>query len=197
MDQGTGESRLAGKAEEKRALVPRGTIRDRRNGPAASWQGPTRWPGGAREPTGPAAPSARPLTLVRDRETALPPPARPWAARFISALVEVMVGARPVSQLARWMTEETYAVVHGHVRRHRHLLTGRRVDALAAGQVTGRAATKSIAQRPAVRSVHVSTPRADVTEACALIVHRERGRALALRFEARDGRWLCTAVEFG
>ncbi|MGB5952326.1 MAG: Rv3235 family protein, partial [Ornithinimicrobium sp.] len=48
-----------------------------------------------------------------------------------------------------------------------------------------------------VRSAHASTPGDGVAEVAALVVHNGRHRAVALRLEGVDGRWLITALEMG
>ena len=48
-----------------------------------------------------------------------------------------------------------------------------------------------------VRSVHVSEPRGNLVEVCAIVQHRDRATAIALRMEGVDGRWQCTALQFG
>jgi hypothetical protein len=100
----------------------------------------------------------------------LPDP-RPWAARFAQASSEVLAGFRPVGQLLRWTTVAVY-------------------DELGA-------AVGSLRDRPVLRSVRVTEPRDGVAEACALVRTGPRTRALALRLEGYDGRWRCTALEFG
>jgi hypothetical protein len=107
--------------------------------------------------------------------TALPA-ARTWSARFAQAVVEVLAGDRPVSQLVRWTTTSVY-------------------DDLAALVVgpDGRGP----AARGVVRSIHVSEPVDGVAEVAALVRRGARSTAVALRLEGLDGRWQCTALELG
>ncbi len=132
-----------------------------------------------------------------------------WSARFAQALVEVVVGHRPPTQLLRAMTPTTYA----DVSRRATLVTQQ-----------GYRSRPARAQVPQVRSVHVSRvaglagtpgtagaahtgrpgpdeqPAALPVEAAELSVrvsHGLRSRAIAARVELRQGRWQCTAVEFG
>ena len=51
----------------------------------------------------------RGVLLAGDARDELPDP-RPWAARFVQALVEIQSGDRPLSQLLRWTTAEVYAL---------------------------------------------------------------------------------------
>ncbi|MDP9397536.1 MAG: Rv3235 family protein, partial [Actinomycetota bacterium] len=81
----------------------------------------------------------------------LPEP-RGWAARLVQALVEVLAGDRPTSQLVRWTNEDVYATVQRRVRRR-----------------AGAAGRQGDAARAVVRSVHVSEPVDGVAEVCALV----------------------------
>ena len=108
---------------------------------------------------------------------ALPEP-RSWAGRFVQAVVEVMAGDRPASQLVRWTTLEVYDDV--------------------ACRVTPRGRPGSpVPPRSVVRSVHVTEPADGVAEVAALVRRGLRCTAVALRFEGMDGRWQCTALELG
>jgi len=109
---------------------------------------------------------------------ALPDPQR-WAAQFVQAAVEVAAGQRPAGQLVRWTTEG----VHARIARR---------SQLAARQE--RAAGPS---RARVHSVRVCCPADSIVEACAVVSHRNRIRAVALRLEGLDGRWRVTALEIG
>jgi Family of unknown function (DUF6459) len=110
---------------------------------------------------------------------ALPDP-HPWSGRFVQALVEVLSGDRPATQLLRWTNEHVYSDV---VRRVRSL----GVTAVAS---RGRA-------RAQVRSVHIYEPRDGVAEAAIHVRHGGRSRAVAMRLEGLDGRWRCTALSLG
>ena len=48
-----------------------------------------------------------------------------------------------------------------------------------------------------VRRVRVCEPADGIVEACAVVVSHGRVRALALRLEGLDGRWLVTALTIG
>jgi hypothetical protein len=107
-----------------------------------------------------------------------------WARRFAQAVVEIVGGDRPVSQLLRWTDRVIYEDLH-----RRALLVAR-----AGGHTPGQARVQPT--RPRVLSVHTSFVGDDVIEASAHVKYGERSRALASRFELRNGRWLCTALEF-
>ncbi len=108
-----------------------------------------------------------------------------WARRFAQAVVEIVGGDRPVSQLLRWTERTVYADLQ-----RRALLVAR-----AGGHMPGQARVQPT--RPRVLSVHTGLVAEGVVEASAHVKYGERSRALASRFELRDGRWFCTALEFG
>lgn len=107
-----------------------------------------------------------------------------WARRFAQAAVEIVGGDRPASQLLRWTDREVYADLQ-----RRALLVAR-----AGGHVPGQARVQPAS--PRVLSVHSSFVDDGVVEVSAHVRYGERSRAVATRFELRDGRWLCTALEF-
>lgn len=105
-----------------------------------------------------------------------------WAARFAQAVVEVVGGDRPVSQLLRWTTGRVYTDL------------GRRVRLLAR---TEPATLRLRTVRPQVRSVHVFQPCPECAEVSVHVRHGQRSRALAARLELEEGRWTCTALQLG
>jgi hypothetical protein len=111
------------------------------------------------------------------QRAALPAP-RTWAGRVVQAIVEVLGGMRPATQLLRWTTEEVYEQISSRVLPAR------------SGDVEG-------PPRGVVRSLHVSEPADGVAEVCALVRRGARSTAVALRLEGMDGRWQCTAIELG
>ena len=96
-----------------------------------------------------------------------------WASRFVPALVEVLSGDRPVSQLMRWTEREVYEEIR------------RRVEAQPRSSGTRQA-------RAAVRSIHLCQPRPDAAEITAVVRAGQRTRALAVRLDAIEDRWRCT-----
>jgi hypothetical protein len=139
----------------------------------------------------PAPPTVvRELRVVEDEQvatgTTLAGPAtlevRAWAGRFAQAVVEVIGGDRPVSQLLRCTSPRVYQEI------------GRRAQILAR---TAPATTRRRTLRPQVRSVHVFQPTSQAAEVSVHVGHGERSRALAARLEKRDGRWTCTALTVG
>ncbi|ANH36586.1 hypothetical protein I601_0132 [Nocardioides dokdonensis FR1436] len=115
-----------------------------------------------------------------------------WAGTFAQAVVEVVGGDRPSSQLVRW----TSRTVHEDLTRRAQLV------ARAGGHQPGVARVQPV--RPQVLSVHTCFPCRDVLEASVHVAYGHRSRALAARFERRPGsagtrtgeRWLCTALQF-
>jgi hypothetical protein len=105
-----------------------------------------------------------------------------FAHRFASAVVEVIGGDRGPSQLLRWTTERVYADLQ------------RRSALLARTTPSDRRVRRLRSQ---VRSVHVFCPSPEAAEISVHVRHGERSRAIAARIELLDGRWCCTALQFG
>ncbi|AKU18826.1 hypothetical protein VV02_10820 [Luteipulveratus mongoliensis] len=101
-----------------------------------------------------------------------------WAHQVLLAALECSVGVRTPQQLTRWMTID----VHERVAR-RHKVAQRR----------GRRPV----DRPQVRRVRVTEPSDGVVEASALVLLDGRLRAVALRLNGVDGRWLMTELVIG
>jgi hypothetical protein len=116
--------------------------------------------------------------------TLLPAPT-PWAGRLVQAMIEVVSGVRPVSQLVRWTTAPVYDELSARVAR----------PVVSTGPGSRTIATTRLAE--VVRSIRVSEPRDGVAEVCAIVQQGPRCRAIALRLEGIDGRWQCTALQIG
>ena len=124
----------------------------------------------------PAAPA--PLSLLPGGRADLDA----FAQRFAAAVVEVVGGDRGPSQLLRWTSPEVYAELQRRAALMNRTVPGdRRVRRL----------------RSQVRSVHVSCPAPGAVELAIHVRRGERSRAIAARLLSRDGRWCCTALEFG
>jgi hypothetical protein len=106
--------------------------------------------------------------------TAALPPLRRWSGQFAQAVVEVLAGDRPLSQLVRWTTSGVFDDLAG------------RIDATPAESARG-----------VVRSLHLSEPADGVAEVAASVRRGSRCTALAIRLEGLDGRWQCTALDVG
>ncbi|MCX6397005.1 MAG: Rv3235 family protein [Propionibacteriales bacterium] len=147
------------------------------------------------QPTGPISPAAQGL-LSLDFDTGVQLPARPnlrlvtgdepgldaFATRFAQAVVEVIGGDRGVYQLMRWTTDAVYDDLQ------------RRSSVL---QRTAGHDPRRPRLRAQVRSVHLSRPQPDVAEISIHVRHGQRSRAIAARIELIEGRWRCSALEFG
>jgi hypothetical protein len=105
-------------------------------------------------------------------------PAKPWIARLVQALAEVLAGDRPLAQLAPYLAPPVYAGI----------------DRRLAGSPRRAGRLPAV---PAVRCLRVCEPRPGVAEVAAVVRRGQRTRAMALRLEAIDGRWRCTALQVG
>lgn len=105
-----------------------------------------------------------------------------FATRFAQALVEVVGGDRGVYQLMRWTTDEVYEELY------------QRSSVLKQGPGRDPRLRRLRAQ---VRSVHLSCPLPDVAEISIHVRHGHRSRAIAARIELIEGRWRCSAIQFG
>lgn len=105
-----------------------------------------------------------------------------WATRFAQAVVEVLGGDRPLSQLVRWTSQRVYLELE------------RRLSILRRTSDAGR---RMRTVRPQVRSVHVFHPTPDTAEVSVHVRHGQRSRAIAARLELHRGRWQCTVLQLG
>jgi hypothetical protein len=130
----------------------------------------------------PLPPAAKRLHLVpplgREEPVSLPPP-RAWAARLAQAIVEVLAGERPLSQLVRWTSENVYADL------------GRWATAQP-----DRRARRTIGQGR-LQALRTCEPERGIVEAAAVIRFSNRHRLVALRLEVIRGRWVCTRLALG
>ena len=113
------------------------------------------------------------------------PDATATSVALVQAVIEVLAGTRPVTQLVRWLAPDVYIGLQ-----RRAVLgarTQRRDRTLGSGAV----------RRPVVRGVRVCSPADGVAEASAVVLDRGRVRAVAVRLEGLDGRWRATALEIG
>jgi hypothetical protein len=106
------------------------------------------------------------------------------AARIGAAVVEIVGGDRPVSQLLRWTTPEVYQ----DLARRAHLV------ARAVGRRPGDGGLQSV--RPQLVAVHTSFVSERSAEVSLHVRYGERSRAVAVRFELIRDRWQVSALEF-
>lgn len=127
-------------------------------------------------------------TLALRYPTPAPGPAAPpevlerFATRFAHALVEVTSGDRGPQQLLRWTSQRVYDDLT------------RRAQAVQQAVPSDRRVRRV---RPQVRSVRVFRPSASAAELCIHVRTGHRSHAIAARIDDVDGRWCCTAVQFG
>ncbi|MFC5380291.1 Rv3235 family protein [Aquipuribacter nitratireducens] len=103
--------------------------------------------------------------------------------RLVQAVVDVVRGHRPPSQLLRWTTPEVYAELRQRV--------------LLEHAATGRGAATAVARRPVVRSVRSAPAGSRALEVSAVVLDGVRARAVAARLDGSDGRWRLVALELG
>jgi hypothetical protein len=107
----------------------------------------------------------------------LPDPER-WAGMIGQAVVEILAGRRPPAQVVRWLDSTVYERVR------------RSADALKA-----RDGARQAGVPVRVRRVRLGPVVDGRVEAVVVVDDAVRCRALALRLDAIDGRWLCTALD--
>jgi hypothetical protein len=92
-----------------------------------------------------------------------------WTMKFIVSVVEVWAGRRQPAQLISWC----HRVIYMELLR------------------------KSGSQKEIgkIKSIHQSEPLDGICESTVLIRYGDRLRAVVIRFEGVDGRWLCTALK--
>ena len=104
------------------------------------------------------------------------PDVHAFTTLLVQGLVEVLAGARPLTQLRMQTTVELY---------------GELAERLQGGRMV-----RGVRPEPRlVRSVHVQCRAEGVAEACATVVRHGRLAAVGLRLEGFGGRWVCHEVE--
>lgn len=108
----------------------------------------------------------------------LPDPV-PWVETMVHGVLESIHGVRDSRQFVRWMTEDVY----------------RAVEARSNSVMQRHAALKKPVQKPVFKlgNVIVDCPRDGVVEASAVVHGPTRVRAVAMRMEGLDHRWLTTS----
>jgi hypothetical protein len=109
------------------------------------------------------------------------PAVHAWASRFMQAVIEVVAGDRPLTQLARW----TSPTVYEQIGRVHHHVSAAKPDTIRRSP------------RHQIATVHVCQVTPIVTEVAARVVGGRRSRALAARLDFERERWTCTAFDFG
>ena len=106
------------------------------------------------------------------------------AARIGAALVEIVGGDRPVSQVLRWTTPEVY----------QDLARRARLVAQAVGRRPASGGIQSV--RPQLVAAHTSFVSERCAEVSLHVRYGDRSRAVAARFELIRDRWQISALEF-
>lgn len=135
-----------------------------------------------------------PVVLAARRPRRQPTPATDrlehWARRYCQVAVDIVTGDRPASQVLRWSSPEVFGELS-----ERAALVAR-----AGGPGSARRAAaggpRRVLLRPKVVSVRICYLTPDIAEVSAHVRHGHRSRALALRFERTEGRWLCVVLQF-
>lgn len=109
----------------------------------------------------------------------LPDP-RPLLQNLTQSVIEVIAGARDITQLARWITADVHTV-----------LLKRAILAERARRVRGVPGSVPLIS---IGTVTVSEPRDGIVESVVMVHGRARSRAVAIRLEGLDGRWRATSV---
>lgn len=108
-----------------------------------------------------------------------------FVRRYVLAAAEIAIGDRPVAQLLRHTDHEVYQ----DLARRAQVVSAAAGTSLSAGRGRG-------AVRPTLVSARTTLIDADTVEASAHLRYGQRSRALAARFEKRQGRWQCTALQW-
>ncbi len=124
------------------------------------------------------------VTRAARRSELLDP--RPVAGELAQAVVEVLAGDRPVTQLLTRFDDRTYGQ-----------LAARAPDPVTHPTLRSARAGVHPWERPKIRTVHVSCPADGVAEVTARVQTNGRSRAVALRLEEWEGRWRCSALDVG
>jgi len=91
-----------------------------------------------------------------------------WTMKFIVSVIEIWAGRRQPAQLIR----SCHRVIYMELLRN-----------------TG--SQKEIGR---IRNIHQSEPLDGICESTVTVRYGDRLRAIIIRFEGVDGRWLCTAL---
>lgn len=122
----------------------------------------------------PAPRSDEPPATTRDQDPAV------LCADLALCIVEILAGARPLDQIARWVSDAVF------------------VDLLRRTVIAARtrAVTAQEARRPRVRvgTPLLSRPADGVVDAVVVVHQQARSRAIALRLERHRARWRATVV---
>lgn len=130
--------------------------------------------------SGPAGPGAEVIDIDRAARLEF----ERFSGRIVQAMVEIVGGDRPVSQLLRWTTPTVYQDL------------GRRAQlvARAVGRRPGQGGVQGT--RPQVVGLRCCFVSDRIVEVSAHVRYGRRSRAVAARFDHHRDRWVCSALEF-
>ncbi len=92
-----------------------------------------------------------------------------WTMKFVVSVLEIWAGRRSPSQLTRMCHRKIFTELH--------------------------ARAGSMKEVGKLRTIHQSEPLDGICESVVTVRFGERLRALSVRFEGVDNRWLCTALD--
>jgi hypothetical protein len=107
----------------------------------------------------------------------LPDPAA-FAMNLTRRTIEVLQGARDITQIARWVTDDVYFSLLDQINART-----RKMSLIAPG------AKPRTLRDFTLTTVKISEPREGIIEACVMVSGSRRSRAVALRLEGLDNRW--------
>ncbi|WP_394938904.1 Rv3235 family protein [Psychromicrobium sp. YIM B11713] len=114
---------------------------------------------------------------------------RQLAASVAKASLETLAGTRQARQLSRLLSQEAFSLLE------------RRADLTQKARSAQRASVPNVQpalyQRPQIRSAHSCRVAPGIYEISVVIMDRQRYRAMALRIEQIQGRWLVTVLQIG
>ena len=112
------------------------------------------------------------------RASGLPDP-EPWGRRLVIGMIETAAGRRPLHQLSALLSPSVNRGLGGDFER------------------AAQRGTPHWLHRATVRSIRAAEPADGVAELSATVETGNRVRAIAIRLEARHGRWRCTRLQLG
>jgi hypothetical protein len=105
----------------------------------------------------------------------------PWAERIIRGMVESIHGVRDPYQFSRWVSHDVFQDV-----------TTQSQDIQRQNQTLGK---RPLSPRFALQRLIIAAPRDGVIEASAVVGVSDRIKAVALRMEGMDNRWMATSFK--
>lgn len=142
-----------------------------------------------------ALPAAPPAPVAEDAATddhSLDARVSGIARSVAQGALEVLGGARPLQQMAKWLDPDSYERLQLRANLIRCISAERSGTGLP-GQVQAFRVHRNVV----VRSVRVCCVKPAAYEAAVVVFDQKRVRAVALRIEQRRGTWRVTALEIG